>query len=39
MPKITVNKTKKIFFDCAIKNCGHSFWHSLDKTVKQSEYN
>ena len=29
-----VNKTKKMFSDCAIKNCGPSFWNSLDKTVK-----
>ena len=28
------NKTKKMFSDCAIRNCGPSFWNSLDKTVK-----
>ena len=31
----SINKTKKVFSDCAIRNCGPSFWNSLDKTVKQ----
>ena len=30
----SINKTKKMFSDCAIRNCGPSFWNSLDKTVK-----
>ena len=35
MPKITVLIRKKMFSDCAIRNCGPSFWNSLDKTLKQ----
>ena len=31
----SINKTKKLFSDCAIRNCGPSFWNSLDKSVKQ----
>ena len=31
----SINKTKKMFSDCAIRNCGPPFWNSLDKTVKQ----
>ena len=31
----SINKTKKMFSDCAIRNYGPSFWNSLDKTVKQ----
>ena len=30
----SINETKKMFSDCAIRNCGPSFWNSLDKTVK-----
>ena len=30
----SINKTKKMFSDCAIRNCGPTFWNSLDKTVK-----
>ena len=30
----SINKTKKMFSDCAIKNCGPTFWNSLDKTLK-----
>ena len=30
----SINKTKKMFSDCAIRNFGPSFWNSLDKTVK-----
>ena len=30
----SINKTKKMFYDCAIRNCGPSFWNSLDKTLK-----
>ena len=32
-----VNKIKKAFSNQAIRNCGPSFWNSLDKTVKQSK--
>ena len=32
----SIIKTKQMFSDCAIRNCGsNSFWNSLDKTVKQ----
>ena len=34
MIKITVNKTKKMFSDCAIRNC-IPFWNSPNKTVKR----
>ena len=35
MPRIIVSiKQKKMFSDCAIRNCGPSFWNSLDKTIK-----
>ena len=30
----SINKTKKMFSDCTVRNCGPSFWNSLDKTVK-----
>ena len=30
----SINITKKMFSDHAIRNCGPSFWNSLDKTVK-----
>ena len=30
----SINKTKKMFSDCAIRNCGPTFWNSLDKTLK-----
>ena len=30
----SINKIKKTSSDCAIRNCGSSFWNSLDKTVK-----
>ena len=30
----SINKTRKMFSDCAIRNCGPTFWNSLDKTVK-----
>ena len=29
-----INNTKKMFSDCAVRNCGPSFWNSLDKTIK-----
>ena len=29
----SINKTKKMFSDCEIRNCGPSFQNSLDKTV------
>ena len=29
----SINKTKKMFSDCAVINCGPSFWNSLDKTL------
>ena len=32
-----INKTKKSFSDQAIRNCGPSFWNSLEKTIKQSK--
>ena len=35
MPRVIVSiKQKKMFSDCAIRNCGPSFWNSLDKTIK-----
>ena len=30
----SISKTKKMFSDCAIRNCGPTFWNSWDKTVK-----
>ena len=30
-----INKTKKTFSNQAIRNCGPSFWNSLDKKVKR----
>ena len=30
----SINITKKMFSDRAIRNCGPSFWNSLDKTLK-----
>ena len=30
----SINKTKKMFSYCAIRNCGPSFWNSVDKTMK-----
>ena len=30
----SINITMKMFSDCAIRNCGPSFWNSLDKTLK-----
>ena len=30
----SINKTKKMFSDCAIRNCGPTFWNSLDNTLK-----
>ena len=30
----SINMSKKMFSDCAIRNCGPSFWNSLDKTLK-----
>ena len=30
----SINKSKKMFSDCAIKNCGPTFWNSLDKTLE-----
>ena len=30
----SINMTKKMFSDRAIRNCGPSFWNSLDKTLK-----
>ena len=30
----SINNTKKIFSDCAIRNCGPTFWNSLDKSLK-----
>ena len=27
----SINKTKKVFSDCSIRNCGNSFWYSLTK--------
>ena len=31
----SINKTNKTFSDCAVRNCGPSFWNFfLDKTVK-----
>ena len=32
-----INKTKNIFSDCAIRNCGLTFWNPLDKNMKQSK--
>ena len=29
----SINETKKMFSNCAIRNCGPSFWNSLDRTV------
>ena len=31
----SINKTKAMFSDCAIRNCGPTFWNSLEKTLKQ----
>ena len=30
----SINKTKKMSSDCAIRNCVPTFWNSLDKTLK-----
>ena len=30
----SINITKKMFSDRAIRNCGPSFWNSVDKTLK-----
>ena len=30
----SINMTKKMFSDRVIRNCGPSFWNSLDKTLK-----
>ena len=30
-------KTRKMFSDCAIINCGPTFWNPLDKNIKQSK--
>ena len=30
----SINKTKKMFSDCAIRNSEPFFWNSLDKTLK-----
>ena len=30
-----INKTKKTFSNQAIRNCGPSFWNSLEKSLKQ----
>ena len=30
----SINKTKRMFSDCAIRNCGPTFWNSLDKALK-----
>ena len=29
----STNKTKKMFSDCAIRNCGPTFWNSMDKIM------
>ena len=33
-----INKTKKMFSDCAIRNCGPSFWNSLNKKCKTTKH-
>ena len=32
-----INKITKMFSNQAIRNCGPTFWNSLEKTVKQSK--
>ena len=33
----SINKTKTMFSDCAIRNYGPSFWNSLDKTLNNAK--